>query len=96
MHDFSLLLLSIALLQTRGVSSSHEIMLTKRKTSRSRAVQSLSISGKTRSLSTTLPNVELSDFFNNEFVGVIGVGSPPQLFTVVFDTGMNDSFDKIR
>jgi tetraacyldisaccharide-1-P 4'-kinase len=91
MHDFFLSLLSIALLQTTRVSSFHEIVLTKRKTSKSRAVKSLSISGQTRLLSTALPNVELSDFYNNEFVGVIGVGSPPQLFTVVFDTGMKIS-----
>ena len=36
------------------------------------------------------PNVELSDFYNNEFVGLLGVGSPPQYFTVVFDTGSSD------
>ena len=33
------------------------------------------------------PHVELSDYYNNEFVGNLGVGSPPQYFTVVFDTG---------
>lgn len=88
MRYFFLSLLSTVLLHTTRVSSFHEILLKKRKTSRSRAIKRLSISGQSRSLTTTLPNVELSDFYNNEFVGVIGVGSPPQLFTVVFDTGM--------
>ena len=33
------------------------------------------------------PNVVLSDYYNNEFVGSLGVGVPPQYFIVVFDTG---------
>ena len=33
------------------------------------------------------PHVELSDYYNNEFVGNLGIGTPPQYFTVVFDTG---------
>ena len=33
------------------------------------------------------PNVVLSDYYNNEFVGSLGVGIPPQYFIVVFDTG---------
>jgi hypothetical protein len=34
--------------------------------------------------------VELSDYYNNEYVGVLGVGTPPQYLTVVFDTGSSD------
>jgi hypothetical protein len=34
--------------------------------------------------------VELSDYYNNEYVGVLGVGTPPQYLTVVFDTGSTD------
>ena len=35
-------------------------------------------------------DVDLSDYFNNEYVGLLGVGSPPQYLTVVFDTGSSD------
>jgi hypothetical protein len=34
--------------------------------------------------------VELSDFYNNEYVGSIGIGTPPQYLTVVFDSGSSD------
>lgn len=33
------------------------------------------------------PKVILSDYYNNEFVGNLGIGTPSQFFTVVFDTG---------
>ena len=36
------------------------------------------------------PHIELSDYYNNEFVGALGVGTPAQYFTVVFDTGSSD------
>ena len=36
------------------------------------------------------PHIELSDYYNNEFVGNLGVGTPAQYFTVVFDTGSSD------
>jgi hypothetical protein len=68
----------------------HEIFLDKRKTNRTRAINQLTLSEGVFSSSSEFPNVELSDFYNNEFVGTIGVGSPPQYFTVVFDTGSSD------
>jgi len=34
--------------------------------------------------------VQLKDYYNNQYVGVLGVGSPPQLLSVVFDTGSSD------
>lgn len=37
-----------------------------------------------------VPALQLSDYYNNEFVGQIGVGTPPQYLTVVFDTGSSD------
>lgn len=43
--------------------------------------------------STTLddiPSLHLSNYYNNEYVGTIGVGQPSQYLTVIFDTGSSD------
>ena len=61
----------------------NEIIITKRRSNRVRPLTRLLSDGQ----SSGSPNVELSDYYNNEFVGTIGVGSPSQFFTVVFDTG---------
>ena len=76
----------LTLLNISTLSTSQAILLDKRKTNRTRAVTRLTLADQSRSLSTN-PYVELSDYYNNEFVGTIGIGSPPQYFTVVFDTG---------
>jgi len=34
--------------------------------------------------------IDLKDFYNNEYVGTLGVGTPRQVMTVVFDTGSAD------
>lgn len=88
----------IALLSVSGANSFHEILLEKRKTNRTRLINRLSLPDRSGSPSRYLSDtsdtthaVVLSDYYNNEFVGTIGVGTPPQYFTVVFDTGKRQS-----
>lgn len=68
-------------------SQYHEILIKKRKTNRARSSTQLRLYEGLLTASSNQPTIELSDFYNNEFVGTIGIGSPPQYFTVIFDTG---------
>ena len=39
---------------------------------------------------TSVPAIHLTNYFNNEYIGTLSVGTPPQLLTVIFDTGSSD------
>ena len=68
---------------TSSASQYSDIIVRRRKSNRPRPVTRLLSNGTL----SDYPNVALSDYYNNEFVGTIGIGSPAQYFTVVFDTG---------
>lgn len=79
---------SSALSLSSASSHLNTILIEKRRSKRIRNALRLLSDG---TVSDNFPAVELSDYYNNEFVGTIGVGSPPQYFTVVFDTGKRSS-----
>lgn len=47
------------------------------------------LEGRNRTANTPR-SIELTDYYNNEYVGSIGVGSPAQNINMVFDTGSSD------
>jgi len=42
------------------------------------------------SASSSSASVELTDYYNNQYVGSLGIGTPAQTLSVVFDTGSSD------
>ena len=73
--------------------SPHSFALSRRRARRSRGLDrdQLLLAGR-RSLRSKMevPSIELTNFYNNEYIGSIGVGTPTQYLTVVFDTGSSD------
>lgn len=68
------------------------IPVTKRKVSKTRTFSQrvLETAINDDNGNTVVPAVELTNYYNNEFVGTISVGTPPQSMTVIFDTGSSD------
>jgi len=51
--------------------------------------------GNTRSMNKTVlkySSIDLKDFYNNEYVGTLGIGTPAQVVSVIFDTGSSDTW----
>jgi hypothetical protein len=76
--------------------SPHSISLVRRRSNRVRRLDTLQL-GKPASLRRRLssedmqvPSIELTNYYNNEYIGSVGVGTPTQYLTVVFDTGSSD------
>lgn len=72
------------------------IPIKKRKTKRSGIIQHqkrlLDTSSSLSSSISSTASIELSDYYNNEFIGQLGIGTPPQYLSVVFDTGSSDTW----
>jgi cathepsin D len=64
------------------------IQLSRRPTNRSSLARRLILNANVDD--TFVNEVTLTDYYNNEFVGSLGIGTPAQYFTVVFDTGSSD------
>lgn len=95
-HEHHRLMLAVSPSVNPVQPSFHSIPIVKRTTNRSRrlgSTQIIPLHKRNHRLlrdKMNVPSIELTNYYNNEYIGQMGVGSPPQYLTVVFDTGSSD------
>ncbi|CAM9217862.1 unnamed protein product [Chrysoparadoxa australica] len=83
--------LRIALQRKTRQQACYGVNITKAGVRRNRATASVPTpESHSRSGEPSLGSLSLHDYFNNQYVGKISIGNPPQDLTVVLDTGSSD------